>query len=592
MTMYMALYRQWRPKSFADMVGQEHVCQTLVSALERDMVAHAYLFSGPRGTGKTTVARLLAKALNCVNRQGIEPCKSCASCRETDQGVALDVAEIDAASNRGIDEIRDLREKVRLASAGGRYKVYIIDEVHMLTAEAFNALLKTLEDPPEGVVFILATTEAHRVPATILSRVQHFEFRRIALEDIKNRLRRVCEALGREVDDEALHVIALKGEGGLRDALSILDQCLNREGRLGVLDILRQLGMMGESGSADLVEGLLHGGYADVLRQMDENMSLGRDPRQILRELLDYMRDMMIFLAGGSLPPRAPEALERIGRQAEQATLARVLAWIHLLLKGEADLKYAPNARLAVEMLLVQAIYAGYGDNSEGEAAQEPCGLSDISLGPALKRTEASPKRAEASPKRGEASSKRTEPIQQQAEFTPKRPGPDPKPDPKQSEPAQSTTVPPSKKAESDQKTSEPIQQQIEFTPKTWEDILALIRSRSKPVHAFLLAGEPYFTDGKLQVIFPRSYAFHCEMLNQEIHKNTLFSAVCDVMGRKVPVEGIVGSVPQTAKEDSHKPVNTANVNEKNTNSTAADVVEKAVEIFGADVVVVREEKK
>ena len=251
---YLALYREWRPKNFKDMVGQEHVTKTLINALVQNKVAHAYLFSGPRGTGKTTTAKVLAKALNCEHRDGVEPCNQCASCLSIDQGSAMEVFEIDAASNRGIDEIRDLRDKVRLSAGESKYKVYIIDEVHMLTTEAFNALLKTLEEPPERVVFILATTEVHKIPLTILSRVQRFEFHRIPLEQINKHLDKVCQTIGREVEPEALQIIAQKSEGGLRDALSILDQCLLLDGRLGVEQVYQVLGMVGEEFSAKLVD--------------------------------------------------------------------------------------------------------------------------------------------------------------------------------------------------------------------------------------------------------------------------------------------------------------------------------------------------
>jgi DNA polymerase-3 subunit gamma/tau len=650
--MYVALYRQWRPQSFADMVGQEHVCQTLIAALEQNKVAHAYLFSGPRGTGKTTVARLLAKALNCADRQGIEPCRECHSCREVDQGVAIDVAEIDAASNRGIDEIRDLREKVRLTSAGGKYKVYIIDEVHMLTAEAFNALLKTLEDPPQRVVFILATTEAHRVPATILSRVQHFEFRRIGVGDVERRLGEVCREMGREVDAAALRVIALKCEGGLRDALSMLDQCLHQEGRLGAEDILRQLGMMGESGSADLVEGLLQGGYADILRLMEENMELGRDPRQILRELLDYLREMMIHLAGGSLSPRAAEALERLGRQAKEATLDRVLGWIHLLLKGEADLKYAPNARLAVEMLLVQAIYTERGSKPDQGAHGVSAAGKAGSPRQEGKLPAFSVKETSKLPGKYDTPGKTDTPGKVDAEAESVHHGNEGQvgntgqKDRKTDRQTPSTPAEVSDAGQAGKQTDKQADEQAgkqtaeqiggqgdrrargpeagqednqterqEFTTETWQEIMSLVRKRSKPVHAFLLAGEPYYSDGKIQVVFPRSYAFHCEMLNQEVNKKTLKTAIFDVMGRDVPAEGVVGSPPQHDRSNSAEGERGATAQlqeqtaqlqeqkaqEKNqspireeasqTGAVPLNAVEKALEIFGSSVVVVREEE-
>ena len=222
---YVALYRQWRPKRFSDLVGQTHVSRTLAQAIETGRVGHAYLFSGPRGTGKTSTAKILAKALNCAEGPTPEPCGDCESCRRVNEGTSMDVFEIDAASNRGIDEIRELRETIQFAPVSGRYKVYIIDEVHMLTAEAFNALLKTLEEPPAQVVFILATTEIHKVPATIQSRCQRYDFKRIAAEVIAARLRYVADQSGIAAEDAALFLIAQGAAGGLRDALSALDQC-------------------------------------------------------------------------------------------------------------------------------------------------------------------------------------------------------------------------------------------------------------------------------------------------------------------------------------------------------------------------------
>ena len=224
---YVALYRKWRPKGFSELVGQEHVSRTLAQAVVGGRVGHAYLFSGPRGTGKTSTAKILAKALNCEKGPTAEPCNACESCRRISDGTSMDVMEIDAASNRGIDEIRELRETVKFAPTTGRYRVYIIDEVHMLTSEAFNALLKTLEEPPPQVVFILATTELQKVPATIQSRCQRYDFKRIAAKDIEARLQEVTEASGVAADGAALALVAREADGGLRDALSTLDQCIS-----------------------------------------------------------------------------------------------------------------------------------------------------------------------------------------------------------------------------------------------------------------------------------------------------------------------------------------------------------------------------
>ena len=218
---YVALYRQWRPQDFDNLIGQEHIRDTLKNALASDKIAHAYLFTGPRGTGKTSTAKILAKALNCVNGPTPHPCNQCPNCDKITTGASMDVLEVDAASNRGIDEIRDLRETIKFAPVDGRFKVYIIDEVHMLTTEAFNALLKTLEEPPSHVIFILATTEPHKIPATIHSRCQRYDFRRIALAEIEARLTAVAKGSGLDADAEALKLIAVHADGGMRDALSI-----------------------------------------------------------------------------------------------------------------------------------------------------------------------------------------------------------------------------------------------------------------------------------------------------------------------------------------------------------------------------------
>ncbi len=224
---YLVIARKWRPKQFEEVVGQEHITLTLQNAIKKDRVASAYLFSGPRGVGKTTTARILAKALNCEKGPTPQPCDSCTPCQEIAEGHSIDVLEIDGASNRGIDEVRSLRESTRYTPSNLRYKIYIIDEVHMLTTEAFNALLKTLEEPPPHVVFIFATTEANKVPATILSRCQRFDFRRIPQEKIVEQLKKICDQETIQIDDQALYLIARKSEGCMRDSQSLLDQVLS-----------------------------------------------------------------------------------------------------------------------------------------------------------------------------------------------------------------------------------------------------------------------------------------------------------------------------------------------------------------------------
>src|SRR3954449_3812715 len=250
--MYQVIARKYRPQSFADVVNQEHVRTTLGNAIRQNRIAHGYIFSGQRGTGKTTVARILARCLNCINGPTDQPCGQCASCIEIAQGNAVDVIEIDAASNRGINEMRELRENVRYRPARDRYKVFIIDEAHQITSEAFNALLKTLEEPPEWVVFILCTTESHKIPVTIASRCQQFSFRSVDYDELVGRMRWICEQEGIQADDEALGILAHVGEGSVRDSLSALDQAIACCGN--VLDATELRGLMGLFSAQSLQE--------------------------------------------------------------------------------------------------------------------------------------------------------------------------------------------------------------------------------------------------------------------------------------------------------------------------------------------------
>ena len=299
---YIALYRQWRPGSFKDLVGQTAVSRTLSHAISAGRIAHAYLFSGPRGTGKTSTAKILAKSLNCEKGPTPEPCGVCKNCTKIADGTALDVFEIDAASNRGIDEMRDLREKVKFTPAEGRYKVYIIDEVHMLTTEAFNALLKTLEEPPAHVVFILATTEPHKVPATIQSRCQRFDFRRITVEEIEARLAYVAQEMKIPCEKEALRLIARQADGGMRDALSLLDQCASLDGdTLTAACVEENLGLIGHEPIYRLTKSIGERAKGEVLETIAELLALGKDPMQLLAELTLHLRSLMIYEAAALL---------------------------------------------------------------------------------------------------------------------------------------------------------------------------------------------------------------------------------------------------------------------------------------------------
>jgi DNA polymerase-3 subunit gamma/tau len=523
-----------------------------MNALAQDKVAHAYLFSGPRGTGKTTAAKILAKALNCEQRQGVEPCNNCDSCKGIDQGTAMEVMEIDAASNRGIDEIRDLREKVKLSAARGKFKVYIIDEVHMLTTEAFNALLKTLEEPPERVIFILATTEVHKIPLTILSRVQRFEFYRVPLEDIKNRLTEVVAALGRQAAAEAIQVIAQKSEGGLRDALSILDQCLVYDDPLGVEEVYQVLGMVGETFSAQLVDAFLQADYGCALDSLANGIEQGRDPRQILRELLEYLRQVLLYLTTGQSPVVGPHLLDKMLEQSQSCGLDRLLLWIEVLLKGEGQLKYALNARLAAELLLVEVIHKGQPGQASravsGQAAESPAGKIAGTLG-----------QSKPSPGRGE---KKKAPLISE---------------PQGQETAAGSSIPEEAKI---LPHDSPGGVTLEEIKDKWPEILENIRQRKKSTHAFLLEGRPESLAGDtLTLVFRKGFSFHRDKVEQAENRGTIQEVLAELTGCRLALRSLLedeaGLEPQA---------------EPGAEQERQALIKRTLDIFGPELVVVRDD--
>ena len=397
--MYQALYRKYRSQNFSQLVGQDVIARTLKQAVEQDKISHAYLFSGPRGTGKTSVAKIFAKAMNCPNQVGGEPCNNCYICQAVTDGSLEDVIEMDAASNNGVDEIRDIRDKSTYAPSIAQYKVYIIDEVHMLSTGAFNALLKTLEEPTPNVVFILATTELHKIPATILSRVQRFEFKSIKTQDIRDHIFQILEKEGIDYETEAVEIIARRAEGGMRDALSILDQALSltQEATLTTAVSEEITGTISLSALDHYVAALAQKDVPGALQNLDLIFENGKSMTRFVVDLLQYLRDILIVQAGGENTHHS-DAFER-NLALPQDVLFEMIS---LATRSLADIKASLQPKIYAEMMTIRLAEIDSQPELSGEVAEELSSLREevvrlkqalANVGSNLKQTVSTPSR-------------------------------------------------------------------------------------------------------------------------------------------------------------------------------------------------------
>ncbi len=354
---YVVIARRWRPQQFDEIIGQEHVSKTLSNAIANERIAHSYIFTGPRGVGKTTTARILAKALNCEKGPTATPCNECASCKSITMGNSLDVLEIDGASNRGIDEIRNLRENIRYTPTQGKYKIYIIDEVHMLTKEAFNALLKTLEEPPEHALFIFATTEIHKVPATILSRCQRFDFRRIPLKTIMEHLQNICKKDKIDIEEEALLQIAKKADGSMRDSQSILDQIISYSGdTVTFADVAQALGVIHQDIYFKITDYIKDSQIKELILQAKEVFDSGYDINEFLIGLEEHFRNLLVVRSTESTEflDVAENYLERYKEVAAAFSEGDLIGYLQTVAETMQQLKTSQQPHLKFELGLIK----------------------------------------------------------------------------------------------------------------------------------------------------------------------------------------------------------------------------------------------
>ena len=367
--MHKALYRVYRPKTFGDVVGQEHIVKTLKNQIKNNNIGHAYLFSGTRGTGKTSTAKIFARAVNCLNPINEEPCNECEICIDTLNDNIMDIVEIDAASNNSVDDIRELRESVKYTPSKAKYKVYIIDEVHMLSQGAFNALLKTLQEPPSYVIFILATTEPHKIPATILSRCQRFDFKRVSSKDIASRMSYICKKENIEAEEKALSLIARNSQGALRDALSILDQCISfGNEKIEYNDVIELLGTVNIDELFELSQSIIDENTKKSLEILNEFIIWGKDIRNLINDLIDHFRNLMVCKVSKDLDEiisLPEESIERLKEQSQNVNINDLIRILNILSETQDSMKSSSNTRILAEVTIMKIAQPMFDESKE-----------------------------------------------------------------------------------------------------------------------------------------------------------------------------------------------------------------------------------
>lgn len=565
---YKALYRVWRPQKFSDVFGQEHVVHTLQNACRENRIAHAYLLSGPRGTGKTTVAKLLAKVVNCATWPTDEPCNECEACVGITNGNIVDVIEIDAASNRGIEEIRNIREQVKYAPTQVRKKVYIIDEVHMLTTEAFNALLKTLEEPPPHVLFILATTEPHKLPMTIISRCQRFDFHRIRQEEMVKRMRQICKEEEIKITPAALSFVAKVAAGGMRDALSLLDQASSIHQKEVDLDqILEITGAIPSLTISEMAEAALRGDAKLLLERIDQLMNEGKDAEQLLKDTLQYYRDMMIY----NMAPELEEIKERVeqdpkfpevARQYQTTSLHRIIEGLNSILYS---MKWTQHPQILLEMAYLKIVDQESGINVSEDTTSAIAELTS--------RLEALEKRIDQMTQQVVNPKERTLSVVREAK--------------KQATKVHQHT------AGGDLRSISLIQhflqryqpEQTEEMIQQWDRVLLAIKERRVQAHAWLMNSEIVaLTDQEILLAFKNE--IH-RVTTETKHKDLIEETINEVLGIPYQIRTVMKEEWDRAKEN-HVPSSTdeaIHTKEAKQEASSSPLLQQIIKMVGNDVI-------
>lgn len=552
---YLPFARKWRPQDFDEIVGQEHITTTLKNAISMARLHHAYLFAGPRGIGKTSTARIFSKALNCEKGLSEKPCNVCSLCKEITSGSSMDVIEIDGASNRGIDEIRDLRETVKFSPSKGRFKIYIIDEVHMLTTEAFNALLKTLEEPPMHVKFIFATTEPHKVLPTILSRCQRFDFKRIQIKDIIAKLRQVSKEERIEIDEDAFLYIGKASDGSMRDAESILDQIASfSKGKVQLKDVIESLGMIDQETLFRSAELIIDKDVKRGIHLVDEILNSGKDTKQFFLELLEHFRNILMVKSGIdsdeiiSLPK---DSIERIKKQAGMLSQGDIFYIVSIISNGLKMIKQLLPERIVFELSMIKLASRDSIASIEEMLSRLQDGGSSINEAPKQNIVQPHSQRQE------------IKPVQEEKNFFKKiLPVSEDKKMPEG--PAQDTGAQPSI--------------DINRVKDAWPILVKAMAVKKMSISSYLAEGEPDSVRGSTIMIgFPKEFNFHREVLEEKHNKDAIEQALSQIMDTAVKMSFI--PTDRKPKENHAQPDGG-----KEELKTTEPVIDSALNIFGGRI--------
>ncbi|QTN01228.1 DNA polymerase III subunit gamma/tau [Sediminibacillus dalangtanensis] len=521
---YQALYRVWRPKSFSDVVGQTHITRTLQNAIVQQKFSHAYLFSGPRGTGKTSAAKIFAKTVNCEHAPVKEPCNECAACLGIQDGSISDVIEIDAASNNGVEQIRDIRDKVKYAPSAVAYKVYIIDEVHMLSMGAFNALLKTLEEPPKHVIFILATTEPHKIPLTIISRCQRFDFKRITPSSIVERMQTIIEAEGIKATQEALEAVALSAEGGMRDALSLLDQAVSySEDEVSLEDVLAVTGSVSQEKLTLVTEAMYRQDIQQALRYVDDLIQEGKDPGRFVFDLIYYLRDLLLYQSAPDLENILERALltDSFKQLAGEINADWIQEAIRQLNECQQEIKWTNSPKVFIEIAVLNISDQQKASTNQSSEAVDKLTRKLAQLEKEIQEVK----------KNGVA-------VQQADTSSPSQPRPQPRA-------TKNSYKIPFERIR--QVLAEASKAELKNVQSQWANFMNMLKKQSAPAHATIQNSKPRAASNQALVVAFK-YEIHCSLALD--HKQAIESLLAEVIGKSLTVIPIPEANWQELREE------------------------------------------